>query len=503
MSSHKSYFSKNNTIINGSTTNTGQNPVTELFFGNVDNIISPKGFSRFIFDLDLENLKSKVEDKTIILDSAFCPKDVKHILRMKNTSSFDKELLNDEWSNGRRRASSFTLNLYRIPYTGGDLSGSPQNWDEGVGYDYYQTNNRQGLNNQSYSPTVETDKSFSERPSNFFNSKTTTVWSTPGIYSNVLLDGAVIHENDLFLVDSQEFQFGDEDIEFDMTIEINNILNGSLISTGYIIAFPPQIENITGLTENYSVGFFTRHTQTFYEPYLETIYDDLIEDDRNLFVTNQDNKLYLYSFEGGVPINLDSLPLVDILDLNYDPVPNFQDLPTCQVTKGVYECEISFLTGDTIPCMFYDRWKNLRLNSQDIKDVENSLILQDYSNKFDIGINSFEPDTYSFNFYGIKQDEKILSTDIKKINVDVKKAYSTNSQLLNIDIRYRIYVKEGTTEVQVQDWTKVNKTVNDYSFVIDMNDKIPNEYFVDFKVYSNQETQTYKRELKFQVVNRK
>ena len=143
------------------------------------------------------------------------------------------------------------------------------------------------------------------------------------------------------------------------------------------------------------------------------------------------------------------------------------------------------------------------MNSRDIKDVENSLILQDFSNKFDIGINSFEPDTYSFNFYGIKQDEKILSTDIKKINVDVKKAYSTNSQLLNIDIRYRIYVKEGTTEVQVQDWTKVNKTVNDYSFVIDMNDKIPNEYFVDFKVYSNQETQTYKRELKFQVVNRK
>ena len=56
MSSFKSYFSKNNTLIYGSTTNTGQNPVTELFFGNVDNLITEVGYSRFIFDLDLDNL---------------------------------------------------------------------------------------------------------------------------------------------------------------------------------------------------------------------------------------------------------------------------------------------------------------------------------------------------------------------------------------------------------------------------------------------------------------
>ena len=35
-----------------------------------------------------------------------------------------------------------------------------------------------------------------------------------------------------------------------------------------------------------------------------------------------------------------------------------------------------------------------------------------------------------------------------------------------------------------------------------MIDKIPNEYFVDFKVISNNETNTYKRELKFQITNR-
>ena len=123
MSSFKSYFSKNNTLIYGSTTNTGQNPVTELFFGNVDNLITEVGYSRFIFDLDLDNLKSRIDDGTIVRSTRFCPRPTTHTLHMKNTSSFDKELLNDNWSNGRRRASSFTLNLYRIPYTSGNLIG--------------------------------------------------------------------------------------------------------------------------------------------------------------------------------------------------------------------------------------------------------------------------------------------------------------------------------------------------------------------------------------------
>jgi hypothetical protein len=73
--------------------------------------------------------------------------------------------------------------------------------------------------------------------------------------------------------------------------EINNILYGSLTGvTGWGIAYVPEIENITGLTETYSVGYFTRHTQTFYQPFLQTDYDDLIEDDRNTFVVNKTNK---------------------------------------------------------------------------------------------------------------------------------------------------------------------------------------------------------------------
>jgi len=125
------------------------------------------------------------------------------------------------------------------------------------------------------------------------------------------------------------------------------------------VAYRPEVENITGMTENYSVGFFSPYTQTFYEPYLETNYNDLILDDRNSFHEGLNNNLYLYVYENGNPINLDSNPTVDILDLNGDPVAGFTGLSTCVVTKGVYKVSVNNLTPGNVPCLYYDVWKNL------------------------------------------------------------------------------------------------------------------------------------------------
>ena len=490
MSVFKSYFNRNNTLVYNSYSNTGRNPIVELFFGRVDNVLLPLGYSRFIFNIDLSDLQQKISDGVI---STGCSKTMTHTLRMTNTSAFDEELLNDKWSNGRRRATSFDLVLFRIPKVSGD-TGNPQSWDEGVGYDYYDFNQ-----------DLPTDKSYSERPSNWFEAKTVTNWSYNGIYDNQ--NGQSIsglNFSGLTIVDTQHFEFGNEDIEFDMTNEINNILTGSTMGvTGWGIAFYPEVENITGLTENYSVGFFSRHTQTFYEPFLETTYNDLIEDDRNIFYEQRKNKLYLYSYNFGVPQNFDSLPTVDILDLNGDPVPNFTGLTTCQVTNGVYEVEIDGLTADTTPCMYYDVWKGLSINGVSINDVENEFVINDLSNLYQIGSTTNEPSIYGFDYYGIKQDEKILGNDIRKVGVIIKKAYTTNEVLNKVEAYYRVYVREGKTEVQVQDWTKLNRTPDGHYFMFTTEDKIPNEYFIDMKVITDREVNTYKRTLKFQIVNRK
>jgi hypothetical protein len=203
---------------------------------------------------------------------------------MVNTSFFEEELKNTPTSNGRMRATSFDLILFRIPYANSEEL-TPQNWDEGVGYDFADL----------IYEFKDADKSFSDRPSNWFQTTTISNWTQEGIYNNK--NTGVVNYSALTIVDTQHFEFGDENIAFDMTNEINNILNGSLTNTtGWGIAYLPQVENLTGLTQPYEVQFFTRHTQTFYEPYLETNYNDLIQDDRNLFTLGKSNKLYLFIF---------------------------------------------------------------------------------------------------------------------------------------------------------------------------------------------------------------
>jgi hypothetical protein len=305
-------------------------------------------------------------------------------------------------------------------------------------------------------------------------------------------------------VAEQHFEFGDENIEFDMTNEINGILNNTISGvTGWVIAYKPQLELFSGLTDTYEVQFFTRHTQTFYEPHLDTSYNDLIEDDRNLFTLGKVNKLYLYLYEDGNPLNLDFLPLINIIDNSGNPILGLTGLTGCQRTQGVYEVTIPPLMGYKTPCTFSDKWYNLSINGFPINPITNDFTLQPMKNSIQIGTSSQDPKIYGFDYYGIKQDEKIFNTDIRKVGVIIKQAYTTNRLLPKVSAYYRVYVREGQTEVQVQDWTQINRTPNEYYFIFDTRDKIPNEYYIDIKVESSGEVNTYKRQIKFQIVNYK
>jgi hypothetical protein len=487
MSINNSYFSRNNTIVFQNYVNTGRNPVMQLFYGD-GGIATPIGFSRFIFDLDLTLLREKVASGTISLD---CPvSSMTHKLKMTNTSAFDEDLLNTSMNDGTLRATSFDLILFRIPEVDFDPD-QPQYWDEGVGYDFIE-----------YLDPYPDNKAFSDRPSNWYQTTTIKNWQVPGIYNNRNL-GPVPYSA-ITIVDIQHFEFGNENIEFDMTNEINQILTGAFPNpAGWGIAYLPQVENLSGTTGIYSVGFFTRHTQTFYEPYLLTTYDDLIEDDRNNFTLGTPNKLYLYIYQDGDFVNLDVNPLVTLADSTGTPITGLQNLPSCLRTKGVYEITIPPLSGYKTPCMFTDTWSNLVLNGFPLPNQVNEFTIYPLRKSIQIGINTNEPFQYGFSYYGIKQNEYILNTEIRKVGVIIKQAYTANKQLPNIDGQYRVYVREGTTEVIVQDWTKLNRTPNEYYFIFDTRDKIPNEYYIDMKVTTSGQVNVYKQQINFLIVNQK
>ena len=486
MSIINSYFNRNNTIVYQNYVNTGRNPVMQLYYGD-GGLSTPIGFSRFIFDLDLTLLREKYLDGTISLN---CSTGMTHTLKMTNTSTFNLELLNTSMPDGSMRATSFDLILFRIPPVDFDPT-LPQYWDEGVGYDFTDVGDDLGPN-----------KEFSVRPSNYYQRTTIKDWQVPGIYNN--RNQGPIPFSALTILDIQHFEFGNENIEFDMTNEINQILTGSFVNpAGWGIAYLPDVENLSGTTGSYSVGFFTRHTQTFYEPYLLTSYDDLIEDDRNNFTLNKANKLYLYIYEDGEFKNLDQNPTVTIADSGGVPIPGLQNLQSCLRTKGVYEITIPALTGYKTPCMFTDTWSNLKLGGFNLPNQINEFTVYPMKKSIQIGTSTNDPAQYGFSYYGIKQNEYILNTDIRKVGVIIKQAYTTNKQLPNVDGQYRVYVREGTTEVIVQDWTKLNRTPNEYYFIFDTRDKIPNEYFIDMKVTTSGQVNVYKQQINFLIVNQK
>ena len=163
----------------------------------------------------------------------------------------------------------------------------------------------------------------------------------------------------------------------------------------------------------------------------------------------------------------------------YTGTIGLQNLTTCLKTKGVYEVTIPPLTGYKTPCMFTDIWSNLKLNGFSLQNQINEFTVYTFRKSIQIGTSTNDPSQYGFSYYGIKQNEYIYNTDIRKVGVVIKQAYTTNKLLPNVDAHYRVYVREGQTEVQVQDWTKINKTPNEYYFMFDTRDKIPNEYYID------------------------
>ena len=151
MSVFRSYFLKNDTLISSNLTNNSQNPVTEISYGSLQQQIT-----RFIFDVDLQNLINKINNGFIIPNSGMT-----HTLVMTNTIKYSPEYVGKKsYTDSIERASSFDLEVFNIN----------EDWDEGNGYDFI-------YGNVVY-PNVVT------QAVNWEDRKTNVLWSTAGAYNS-------------------------------------------------------------------------------------------------------------------------------------------------------------------------------------------------------------------------------------------------------------------------------------------------------------------------------
>lgn len=454
----RTFFDKNNTIIRNNNLNTGLNPVTELVYGGAD---GENTYTRFLFHFDETRLVNYYNDSTFVDLSK-----LKHTLKLTNTASFDKGLLNGTMGT-KARASSFDLIVFTIN----------QSWDEGVGYDYE--------NNQ----LLLGDFALSQSPSNWVNASTGIEWANgSGVYSG---------SPSGITIATQHFDAGNENIEVDITEYVNGILTGNT-NYGLGIAYARPFE-ITSTRELQYVGFFTRHTQTFYEPYVETVYENTIKDDRNNFFIDKPNKLYLYVNLAGNPTNLDYLPSADI----YDQDGNLYDSYTpYQVTKGVYAFDVLIPSTDTESgYIFNDVWSNISINGVSRPDITLDIELRDAFQYYNIGSADSLPKKVAVSISGIYNQDKIKRGDIKKVIVSTRIPYTVEQTQYISNLKYRLYVKEGKNELTVIDYQEIDIVTNNSYFLLDTASLIPNTYYLDVLVESNLEITTLKNVINFDIVS--
>lgn len=456
----RTYFNRNNTIFYNRKINVGQNPIAELVYGGPD---GNNEFSRFIFQFDESRIKGFYNDKTFSDITKLT-----HTLKMTNTGAFDSELLGKKTCSGKHRTCSFDLNLFPIN----------EHWDEGVGYD---------TGNCGY----DGETSISNCPSNWFEAQTNIPW----------INGNGIYTGSTNIIGTQHFEHGNENIEIDVTDIVNGYLTGNT-NNGLGLTYSDLLISGNTSEKNY-VGFFTRHTQTFYEPFIETIYNFPIKDDRTDFYLDKDNKLYLYANLNGEPTNLDVLPSVTIMDNNDTVFSAITSSGVTQVTKGVYCVEVNVpTTEDYLDCtQFTDVWSGILINGIARPDVELDFIVKGSDGYFNIGSDDGLPKQVGVTVTGIKGDERIKRGDIRKVIVSTRIPYTINQKQTLDSVKYRLYVKEGRNEYTVIDFQQINMANNYNYFLLDTASLVPGTYYLDVKTESNQEVKTLKNVINFDIVS--
>jgi len=464
----RTYADKSNTIVRGSSANLALNPVMELNYG--------KMLTRGLIHFPCEKVRGLIDDGTIADTSM-----LRHTLHMTNAASVNDRRINcgmdDSHFSGRKlRAVSYDLIFFRVPY----------DWDAGRGFDYVK---------DLYD---NTGRGFSSGGSNWYNYRSRCRWDEEGIYSTDRLS----KELDLFTAKSgnksdvifayQHFDMGNEPVSVDVTDIFNSMIAGDECNNGFGIAFSPKYEECEENVSQY-VGMFTGHTRSLYEPFIHTEYDNPVADDRLNFCKGRTNRLYFFAASGGMPINLDSMPKASI---------NGEEYEVKSPTKGAYYIEVADRAEFEPDTMYFDTWSGLSYNGYDMGEVELRFVPKNAESHFTLGIpQNNGSETFKPYVYGIGHREKIRRGDIRKVSVECKIPYTSKQTYSEANIEYRLYTKNGESEIDIYGYSPTERAYDMNYFLIRTEDLIPSRYYIDIRVRYGIELLYHRDLLEFDIVN--
>jgi hypothetical protein len=134
-----------------------------------------------------------------------------------------------------------------------------------------------------------------------------------------------------------------------------------------------------------------------------------------------------------------------------------------------------------------------------LSDVTQKFTPKPYTSLYTIGVNQTELNRYSIQYFGIQQNEKIKRGEQRKVVITFRSIDTPKSVLFD-EVYYRVFIKEGKTEVTIHDWTQIDVT-NENSFILDTSYLIPREYNIEIKGKTHSEEIFYPNYIKFEILS--
>lgn len=477
------FINKSNTIFRGLRENMGSCPTVELNYGGM--------VSRILLKANLDEIQEMAKSGEIANNG-----NLHHVLKMTNCGSLDGKTFFSGVSGFRcskkERTSSFDIIAFRLP----------REFDQGHGSSYIYDK----FTESKYTTTFNGSNWFQSSNGNFWKPNKDTEMGIPGldngVYSNEYLASELKkfrNGEESVVVAEQHFDTGTENLELDLTDEINRIVfqdkaegNKVIKNYGIGLAFSPELENMI-MEETQYIGFFSGNTNTFYKPYVETTYDVNIKDDRLSFSAGRDNRLMLYCQDNGLPVNLDNIPKCTIDDTEFSVE---------KAGKGIYMAIIphnSLSGGDYT--MKYDIWSNLALNDEMLEDVEMSFIMNPSTPGISSGSEAEENAQFSPTVSGLNDNGKIWNDETVELRISFNRKYDMGKTVQIDECQYRICLIDGDRRRTVFDYMPADILNGSNSLVVHGTDLVPGKYEIDFKIKKGRSTRIFNGAFSFNVIN--
>jgi hypothetical protein len=278
----------------------------------------------------------------------------------------------------------------------------------------------------------------------------------------------------LSILTTQRFEIGNEDIDIDITDYVNGILFSGNPNNGICIAYLANTESLTGETKNI-VTFFSKYTQTFFEPFLETTYDDRVNDENCCLKFDETSNFY---FVSQAPIT--SINKFELIDPNDEIIySTTSETSFIKLNYSNYKTSY-FIDSENYEDqeIFYTKWYYTQNGKNKVMEKQFNI------SRPDLNDDSLTYSTEVFiNVVGIKQNDIISKkAGLKRIIFKAKRLIQTKI-LKNIigDIEFRIYVNQGKNQIDVIPFTKASKVNDEYFAEVDFSWFISHDYTIEVR----------------------